>query len=159
MKLLWILILIIVGLSKANPIWDFDTLPLSTNITEAIKLDNLLESYHYTHPYIKNVFDCSDMSIICQHFLNTNSYKAITMRNDPDNLVGHMWVAVKFVDGYLFVETTANWQTELGAIVWGDDINDYETGIVIDDPLLYNAAMDPIHTQKSYGIEENIIEK
>ena len=157
MKPYWA-ILIMIGLSQASHDWSFDTLQPATNLSEARSLDQLLESYHYTHEYKINVFDCSDMSIICQLFLNNNGYKAITMRNDPDKPIGHMWVAVKEPDGYLFVETTANEKTELGQVVWGSDLNDYETGMIIDDPLLYNAAMDPTHTMVSYSTEGNIIE-
>ncbi len=149
--LLFLWISLILQLCHGNPVWDYDTLQASDNVSEAIKLDILLSEYNFTDQYLAGHFDCSDSSMYTYMVLKDHGYKVIAMANDH-----HMWLAVGEPDGWLFVETTYNYQTCIGKVVIGPK---YETGIIIDDPHMYLSVNDKDATRPSYSLKDKDLEE
>ena len=154
----FIAVIFLIILASSVPDWSYSTLTPSTNQTEAYQLAKLLKSYHYSKSYQENVFDCSDSTIYCQLFLKDHGYKAFGMRMTYSDRTGHIWVAVSMPDGWFFVETTQDYSKELGVVVWGDDaLKEYPTGMVLEDPLMYETVHNPEDTQRSYSLDDGAI--
>ena len=119
-------------------------------------IQHILNSYHWSHPYVTGNFSCTDTSIYIMLLLERYGYTTACITDwGPDNRslsgdpVGHMWVAVNdprhkeawiFIDGdggfYPNEKPLAN---SIGLIEYGDT---YQTGYITTDPLDYLAKYD-----------------
>lgn len=114
-------------------------------------VQHILDSYHWTHPFVIGNFSCSDISIYTMLLLEKYGYTAVCITDEgPDNKSlnggseGHMWVAVddpRHKEAWIFVEGDGGFYpnrepmpNSIGTIVHDDQ---YQTGYVLTDPLGY----------------------
>ena len=119
-------------------------------------IQHILDSYHWSDPYVTGNFSCTDTSIYIMLLLEKYGYNAVCMTDwGPDNRslnddpVGHMWVAVNnprhneswiFIDGMGgFYPSKKPLSNSIGKIIY-DDM--YQTGYITTDPLDYLAKYD-----------------
>jgi len=77
-------------------------------------VQHILDSYHWTHPFVIGNFSCSDISIYTMMLFENHGYTAVCITDEgPDNKSlsgapqGHMWVAVddpRHKEAWIFVE-------------------------------------------------------
>ena len=119
-------------------------------------LQHILDSFHWSNPYVTGNFSCTDISIYIMLLLERNGYTAVCMtdwgpdkkslNNDP---VGHMWVAVnnpRHNESWIFIDGNGGFypskkplSNSIGKIIY-DDM--YQTGYITTDPLDYLAKYD-----------------
>ncbi len=114
-------------------------------------VQHILDSYHWTHPFVIGNFSCSDISIYTMMLFENYGYTAVCITDEgPDNKSlnggpqGHMWVAIddpRHKDAWIFVEGGGGFYPNqqpmphsIGTIVYGDQ---YQIGYVTTDPLGY----------------------
>jgi hypothetical protein len=119
-------------------------------------IQHILDSYHWSNPYITGNFSCTDTSIYIVLLLERYGYRASCMTDwGPDNRslnddpVGHMWVAVnnpRHNESWIFIDGNGGFYpnkkplpNSIGQIIYGDM---YRTGYIIADPLEYLAKYD-----------------
>ncbi len=119
-------------------------------------IQHILDSYHWSHPYVTGNFSCTDTSIYIMLLLERYGYTAVCMTDwGPDNRslnddpVGHMWVAVnnpRHNESWIFIDGNGGFypnkkplSNSIGQIVYGDM---YQTGYITTDPLDYLAKYD-----------------
>lgn len=114
-------------------------------------VQHILDSYHWTHPFVIGNFSCSDVSIYTMMLFENYGYTAVCITDEgPDNkslsgsTQGHMWVAVddpRHKEAWIFIEVDGGFYPNqqprphsIGTIVHDDQ---YQTGYVTTDPLGY----------------------
>lgn len=114
-------------------------------------VQHILDSYHWTRPFVTGNFSCSDISIYTMMLFEKYGYTAVCITDEgPDNKSlnggseGHMWVAVddpRHKEAWIFVEGDGGFYPNrepmphsIGTIVQDDK---YQTGYVLADPLGY----------------------
>jgi hypothetical protein len=114
-------------------------------------VQHILDSYHWTHPFVIGNFSCSDISIYTMMLFENHGYTAVCITDEgPDNKSlsgapqGHMWVAVddpRHKEAWIFVEGDGGFYPNkepmphsIGTIVNDDQ---YQIGYVTTDPVGY----------------------
>jgi hypothetical protein len=114
-------------------------------------VQQILDSYHWTRPFVIGNFSCSDVSIYTMMLFENHGYTAVCVTDEgPDNESlsgtpqGHMWVAVddpRHKEAWIFVEGAGGFYPNkepmphsIGTIMYGDQ---YQIGYVTTDPLGY----------------------
>ena len=114
-------------------------------------VQHILDSYHWTHPFVTGNFSCSDISIYTMMLFENYGYTAVCITDEgPDNKSlsggpqGHMWIAVddpRHKEAWIFVEGDGGFYPNkepmphsIGTIVYGDQ---YQIGYVLTDPVGY----------------------
>jgi hypothetical protein len=120
------------------------------------EIQQVLNSYHWPHPYVTGNFSCTDTSIYIMLLLERYGYTAVCITDwGPDNRslsgdpVGHMWVAVdnpRYKDAWIFIDGDGGFYpnkkplpNSIGQIEYDDA---YKTGYITADPLDYLAKYD-----------------
>lgn len=112
--------------------------PGNVDSTWNIELASLIEGYRYPYEYEEDVFDCSNTSQICWAFLEDNGYDAALMTSyEGHPLDPHMWVVIRYDDGYIALETAVveNSIIEFAKIVQKDE---YYKGIMYNSSVHYS---------------------
>jgi hypothetical protein len=119
-------------------------------------IQHILDSYHWSNPYVTGNFSCTDTSIYIMLLLEQYGYTAVCMTDwGPDNRslnddpVGHMWVAVnnpRHNESWIFIDGNGGFypskkplSNSIGKIIYGDM---YQTGYITTDPLDYLTKYD-----------------
>lgn len=119
-------------------------------------IQHILNSYHWSHPYVTGNFSCTDISIYIMLLLERDGYTAVCITDwGPDNRslngdpIGHMWVAVnnpRYKEAWIFIDGDGGFYpnkkplpNSIGQIVYDDT---YQTGYITTDPLYYLAKYD-----------------
>jgi hypothetical protein len=114
-------------------------------------VQHILDSYHWTQPFVIGNFSCSDISIYTMMLFEKYGYTAVCITDEgPDNKSlsggsqGHMWVAVddpRHKEAWIFVEGDGGFYPNqqpmphsIGTIVHDDQ---YQIGYLTTDPLGY----------------------
>ncbi len=114
-------------------------------------IQQILDSYHWSQPYVTGNFSCTDISIYIMLLLEHHGYTAVCMTDwGPDNrslngdAIGHMWVAVnnpRFKDAWIFIDGAGGFYpnkkplpNSIGQVIYGET---YQTGYITSDPLDY----------------------
>lgn len=114
-------------------------------------VQHILDSYHWTRPFVTGNFSCSDISIYTMLLFENYGYTAVCITDEgPDNKSlnggseGHMWVAVddpRHKEAWIFIEGDGGFYPNrdpmpysIGTIVHDDQ---YQFGYVLSDPLGY----------------------
>lgn len=114
-----VIFLLIISIASSSSVCD----SIEFSYNECTKsLQKLLNDYHYTKEYTKDVFDCVDSSVACFEFLEDHNYNcSFGTVLSKDRKSGHVTVLVYIHNKYFVVETTSNYGFTLG------EIKDFDT--------------------------------
>jgi hypothetical protein len=152
-KKLFILIVLIGNACAISA--DTISLPKCTDPNIIMDLQKVLNSYHYTHKYDDEDFNCVDLTTACVQFLDKRGYNTAIMAYlyGINNTSGHCYPVVNFGNkGWLAIETSYSKTTgfKLGYVtstVKGNKYN-YLTGMFLNNTTELNdfdAGPDPIY--------------
>jgi len=122
--------------------------------TEA-RFYNLLETHRYSNNYSKSVFDCSQMSVLLESFLEYEGYPSyIVVTDQPNEPIEHCYVLSLVDNKWLAIEPTTDPLNKLGR-VRSYTLKNTRLFENLSDAMEYD-KVDPI---KEWVTEEYILKK